>query len=80
MRIIINDKTNGVIDVQTVMNLVSRVIDEGEISNGRFGKQYCFLTTFSVKVFANGASTTKVVSVAVERLKSGTQTFTLTAR
>ena len=49
-----------------VMKYISRIIDEGEISKGTHGEQYCFLTTY-------GDPTRYAISC--EKLKSGTQTF-----
>ena len=49
-----------------VMKYVSRAIDEGEISTGTHGKQYCFLTTFGKPV---------KYAISCTKRKSGTQTF-----
>lgn len=76
MKIIINDKTNR-LGPQTVMNLVSQVIDAGQISEGKFGKQYCYLTIFQIRLLEDLVPVVLDIAVAVRKRASGTQTFTL---
>ena len=63
-KIIIKNDTDLADDM--IMNYVSRVIDEGQVSTGTHGKQYCFLTTFGKPV---------KYAISCTKRKSGTQTF-----
>lgn len=49
--------------------LVMKVVEEGMISDGTYGKQYCFMTVFSIKIVGDKAN------VYCEKRKSGTFKF-----
>ena len=56
-RIIINNDVEGLTD-DSALKMVTAVIEQGMISEGTYGKQYCFLTTFGsgddeIRVWAN---------------------------
>lgn len=57
------------IETDFAVEIIHRVIQEGEISGSRYGPQYCGVTVF-------GAGSRKII-VQVEKRKSGTQTFTV---
>jgi len=67
-KIIIDNKCKQ-LDIHTALNCVSNVIKSGMISNGTYGKQFCFMTTFDFK--------TGIVGVNAEKRKSGTHKFTV---
>lgn len=62
-KIIIKNKTKHISDTKAV-ELVSIVVKQGLISNGTYGEQYCFMTTFKddIRVWAS-------------KTKNGTHTF-----
>ena len=66
MKIIIKNRCEF-IDESTAMEIVSKVINKGKISNGTYGKQYRFLTSFEYN--------TQKVYVGATKRKSGTHTF-----
>ena len=49
--------------------LVMKVIDEGMVSNGTYGKQYCFMSVFEIK------RSDKIANVYCDKRKSGTFKF-----
>jgi len=61
MKLIIDNRTNR--SDREAMHIAFSVIELGHISTGRFGKQYCHL------------STRDGVTIFVQKRKSGTQTF-----
>jgi len=61
--IIKNDSSN---DDVMAMNYVRVVISGGMVSNGTYGMQYCFITTFGNPIHT---------AVSCDKRKSGTYTF-----
>ena len=66
MKSIIDNKCEW-LNFHTALACVSDVIKEGKISNGRYGKQFCHITTFSFNAGEIGVSASKT--------KTGTHTF-----
>ena len=67
-KIIIENKCEW-LNLYTAIEMVNKVIRDGRASNGTYGKQFCFLTTFKL---SDGT-----IAVSCEKRKSGTQKFIL---
>jgi len=57
------------ISPQSALSMVRNVVDAGLISNGRYGEQYCFVTTF------NRLGNDDELTVYASKTKNGTHTF-----
>ena len=66
MKTIIDNRCDW-LNTTTALDMVTAVIQKGKISNGTYGKQFCFLTTFKLS--------TSEIAVSCEKRKSGTYKF-----